>query len=354
MICNAPFCSFKCKDNKSAVCCNDDYIVNDNNEFYTNNKLRENILTNNYKGTHCEKCTLRFLYDNPDKFEKKIINDNILEFCNGTNNYKITFADITLGHNCNNDCIICQKFKDNFNCKYTVSKNNEKIIKENADNITRCILMGGESFLYINEMRYWIKQFSNLKFLSIVTNGSILDEKFIKELNNMNIDVNITFSIDGTKYTNSYMRKYSNYDNVMNNVKTMLMYNNINIGFNVTVSILNCLDIYRVLADINKYVPVMTKKIPVTVSKLIYPYYYSLDYVESEYIKNECLSQIQSAIECCEKLNIHNDIGNIYNLKAENSKDMINIMLKYYDNKFKCSSKDYLHPETYNYIYGCD
>lgn len=354
MFCNAPFGSFKCKDNKFAICCNDDYLINNtNNNNYLNNKLRNNIINGNIKNTHCEKCALKNLYNDLDEHEKNIVKKNIINFCSGVNDYNIFFADITLGHICNNDCMICQKQKDLYDKKNSLSEENINFILKNKNNITRCILIGGESFLYIDEMKYWISQFPKLKFLSIVTNGSIYNKEFISYLDSLNININITFSIDGTKDNNSYMRKKSNYKNIFLNLKKMSKYKNINFGFNVTVSVLNCLDIYNIINDIKENVKEINRDFYLNLSKLIYPYYYSIECIDDSNIKNQIKEIINKSYKDFNSVNfkINNDIGNISDEYPGNSRDMIRMNIKIYDLFYKEKCYNFLNKSILEYIY---
>lgn len=354
MYCNAPFGSIKLKDNKASICCNDNYIINTNNQWYSNDVLRKSILTNTIT-KNCKNCNLKDLYSNLSEFEEEIVKYNILQYCKKTYNYKIFFADITLGHICNNDCMICQKIKVNQDTKATLSQNNIEILLKNKDNITRCIFMGGESFLYTKEILYYIKQFKNLKFLSIVSNGSLYDHEFLEYLDKLHIDVNITISIDGNCKTNNLIRVKSNYNRIVNNIIRMSKFKNIKLGFNVTVSLLNCLDISSIISDIYSVCSKNNIISTLTLNKLIYPFYLCIDNIDDENIENILNRELIAIKKYNDKfLNIKDYSDITINKKGYTTKFFKARMMKlFYDyrKKYNIHYSSYLNSNMKNFIF---
>ncbi|MCX7642126.1 MAG: radical SAM protein [Elusimicrobiales bacterium] len=133
---------------------------------------------------------------------------------------------LEIDYSCNLKCLTCKLWNNNYR---KLRGEEEKMELDTAvyiceklkkDNVTRITFIGGEPFLYEGFLKlvFEIKKMGFL--LSVVTNGSILNEDLISEIVRNNLFDNIIFSIDGHADIHDKIRgKKSVYDKVENNVK---------------------------------------------------------------------------------------------------------------------------------------
>ena len=169
-----------------------------------------------------------FLKDKNNKSVEEVYFKYRNALLNSENNFNFV---IHLNYSCNLRCDYC--YQNDISQKQIMTDEVEKnIIDFISSKINRykplnieVSFIGGEPLLYKNKIKNIIK---NLNFLSnsidysIVTNGTLLDEKFLKELKEIEID-HLFITLDGPEHIhNSFRKTESNegtFQVIINNLK---------------------------------------------------------------------------------------------------------------------------------------
>ena len=120
---------------------------------------------------------------------------------------------IYLTYRCNYSCDMCFLRKHNRN-DFEFSLNDlEQFLCDKK--LNKVILTGGEIFIR-NDCIKIINYFNTkAKEVTIITNGSYLDDGLINEINNFKNVKDIIFSIDGLKNTHDQIRKNGSFDHIL-------------------------------------------------------------------------------------------------------------------------------------------
>lgn len=220
---------------KIRVCCYNNYFILGSYPHTSildawNNPERQkfiNTLSNSIFPKGCEKCKLQVVTNN-------IKNALFTKF----DTYESMISDMPLnmefefGNICNYECIMCGgKWSS------SIRKNREKLppiispyddkfvdqLDEFIKHLAVTNFLGGEPFLTPFYFKIWDKIVSQKPSCAIyvTTNGSILSNRVLQYLNNSNMKVIV--SLDSLKKeTYEFIRKNSNFDLVMKNIKELL------------------------------------------------------------------------------------------------------------------------------------
>lgn len=218
-ICRAPFTAlYFHPDGEVGACC-----LNKNSYLYgryPTNTIKE-ILESTPRKVH-----QKYIRNNNFLLGCNICNDNLLnQNFSGlmANGYKyqslkkhITRIDFELSHQCNFDCIMCERDKTSSNSFY----NNDFIeeIKPYLKKLEYANFIGGEPFLINIYYQIWeiLLDVNPNCLINIQTNGSILNDRIIKLLENKNFITVISLdSVNNTSY--SEIRKGGNLNLVLKN-----------------------------------------------------------------------------------------------------------------------------------------
>lgn len=150
---------------------------------------------------------------------------------------KPSSVEINLTNQCNLRCIMCTGASKVCNdipqsmCPELFSK----IVNEINGQKTSLILIGGEPMLYFNDKQYLYDEMFDNEFIipQFITNGFLLDKQ-TKLLNLMN-DHNwrIEFSIEGIDDTYNNLRRGSDFDVILNNIKLAVNMKNKNSSLSI-------------------------------------------------------------------------------------------------------------------------
>ncbi len=219
LICRAPFTSlYFHPDGEVGACC-----LNKKSYFY--GKYPEDsikkILASNPRKVH-----QKYIAKNNFSLGCSICNENLIDknfyglLANGYKNQSlkkhITRIDFELSHKCNFDCIMCERDKNSSESIYK-----EDFIKEIKPLLRKTEyvnFIGGEPFLINIYYDIWtiLKETNPSCLINVQTNGSILNERILKILENKNFLTVI--SLDSVKKpTYQKIRKGGNLESVLCN-----------------------------------------------------------------------------------------------------------------------------------------
>lgn len=220
-----------------------------------------------YKIINTEDTVIIFFIKNLDivsikknKF-KKISKNQIVEFYNkniqNQNNDKISLKKriykimLNLSDDCNLNCIYCyaKKYFNNLNItQKTIDKLISKFfLSDKIYSVNKIVFFGGEPLLNVTALEYFLaeieklfklKKIPNIPIYSVITNGTIYNDKISRLLKDNNIGVIV--SIDGPKDLQNFQRPFKNsnkssFNIVSNNIKKMVS-DGINIGYECTIT----------------------------------------------------------------------------------------------------------------------
>lgn len=219
LICRAPFTSlYFHPDGEVGACC-----LNKKSYFYgkyPKNSIKE-ILVSIPRKVH-----QKYINENNFSLGCTICNENLNNenfyglLANGYKNQSIknhiTRIDFELSHECNFDCIMCERDKNNAESIY--KENFIKEIKPLLRKTEYVNFIGGEPFLINIYYDIWtiLKETNPSCLINVQTNGSILNERILKILENKNFLTVI--SLDSVnKATYQKIRKGGQFDSVLSN-----------------------------------------------------------------------------------------------------------------------------------------
>jgi MoaA/NifB/PqqE/SkfB family radical SAM enzyme len=184
-----------------------------------------------------------------------------ITYHNKQNKKDYLVADIMVDNICNAACQTCHptrssKLADVMNIKMKVlSKNGYHLLPH--DRITKLYLLGGEPG-YSKQCAAILKSPPpNLNLIWITTNGSILLDKVLADIDE-HIEIQLNISVDGVGKVFEYMRWPLSWDIVSSNIRHYASNKRLNVCLTVTVSSLNLID----LPEIIKF----SKEVGITVS----------------------------------------------------------------------------------------
>ncbi len=123
-----------------------------------------------------------------------------------------------LSQQCNLKCKHCFVGKVNYENNLPLEKNKEIIDILSRHNISHIMFSSKEPFMYKNFLE--LIQYCRNKgiMISIVTNGTLFNDEYIKELSRCNVKV-ISISLEGiTAKSNDFIRGIGSFDKVMNSI----------------------------------------------------------------------------------------------------------------------------------------
>lgn len=170
---------------------------------------------------------------------------------------------IVFTRNCNLRCEYCYESKNKNSISIEVLNKIIEFIKENKK-INIISLFGGETFLELDKIDYFINKLIKLKnetgrnfTINSNTNGTIYNEKLVRLLNKIsdNFEFYYIVSIDGNKKFHNSKRRYINgnntYDDIIKNIKLLKKESpKTFIDFHCVIQLEMCKDFYSVAKDI--------------------------------------------------------------------------------------------------------
>jgi MoaA/NifB/PqqE/SkfB family radical SAM enzyme len=240
------------------------------------------------------------------------IQEIVSNVTNGHNRILPKLFDFKLGNLCNLKCIMCCQLSSslhesevrtwkskniklpslldyieitykNENQQYRIDKNNCDNILENLKSIlphlTTLQLVGGEPLINpftfeIVDKLIQLGYAKNLK-LDIITNLSVVDELFIKKLEQFK-SVQLTCSYDHVDPVKFHFIRYpADYTEFKYNFDKILK-SNINVSISTTFSIFNIFDLEQILDEFEKL------ELPISFNYVIDPNYFSIKYLDPE------------------------------------------------------------------------
>ena len=231
-LCNAPFCAMSFSiGGWVSPCCRqtngqDTIIGKSIAEIWNGNKFklyRKDIKNNILPDAcgHCEDRLINKIYElNPilqfDPFKIK---------CFGKKD--IQTIQLTTSNKCNLKCIMCSEmFSSQFEQVDTYKQDsiyNDNFYDEIAEyipNLKELICIGGEPFLINEYYKLWDKvvETNPQCKISVVTNGTILNDKIKEIVEHANFNINLSFEAT-TKETYEAIRRNANFESVLKNME---------------------------------------------------------------------------------------------------------------------------------------
>lgn len=288
---------------------------------------------------------------------------NILSNIEFESQGKLLFMGGHLGNLCNAKCRICSSFFSSSIAAEDIKHGNQKQIKHARFNLKENIwdknfdfwnrlkkydslcnfeFLGGETFLQKHNIQYmeWLVETGKSKdcMFEIVTNGSVLPE-VITKLSKEFYNFSITVSIDNLFDKFELERKGVFWDDLEQNLDTLCNLPNVNVGVNVTVSMLNVLYLPEI------YNWLQTK--PVSYyhfSILRYPTHLSINQVTNDY-KHAIIDKLTNS-------NIA-ELNYIVDVVNKSKPGDANKFINYMKHKDKIRNEDFsvTHPEVARFYY---
>ncbi|HNQ67652.1 MAG TPA: radical SAM protein [Bacteroidales bacterium] len=219
LLCRAPYTSlYFHPDGEVGACC-----LNKNSFFYgkyPRNNIEE-ILNSNRRKLHQGYVKSNNLILGCNVCQENLLAGNYsgvmsLGYKNQNLKNHITRIDFELSHQCNLNCIMCERDKGNPVMVY--NSNFIEEIQPLLKNIEYANFIGGEPFLINIYYDIWniINKINPKCMINVQTNGSILNERVINLLNNRNFL--ITISLDSVNKTSfEKIRRNGNFNTVIKN-----------------------------------------------------------------------------------------------------------------------------------------
>ena len=190
--------------------------------------------------------------------------------------------DIFFGNTCNMACFMCgpewsskqaeESYRLGLIPKKVEAKDNTEIILDTIDrlpDLEQVSFIGGEFFIFKNNLRILDKMISRGIGARVVTNASVLTDSMLEKLSKLpNLELQI--SVDGIedsyeimRYPNKWQTLQDNFYRLKNNIK------NGKINFHLVAQVLNCQDLMESFNWFNLQIT------PVSVANLVSPEYLS-------------------------------------------------------------------------------
>jgi organic radical activating enzyme len=194
----------------------------------------------------------------------------------------IKMLDIFFGNTCNMACFMCgpewsskqaeESYRLGLIPKKVEAKDNTEIILDTIDrlpDLEQVSFIGGEFFIFKNNLRILDKMISRGIGARVVTNASVLTDSMLEKLSKLpNLELQI--SVDGIedsyeimRYPNKWQTLQDNFYRLKNNIK------NGKINFHLVAQVLNCQDLMESFNWFNLQIT------PVSVANLVSPEYLS-------------------------------------------------------------------------------
>lgn len=163
---------------------------------------------------------------------------------------------------CNFKCVYCfEKDRPTIYMNSAVEDGIVKLVKEKNVDIINVCWYGGEPLMakdIIKRLTTKLKSLGKKYSASIITNGYLLDNQFISNLDELSIKV-IQITIDGNKETHNNRRPHkidlNGFDKIINNIRLLVkIRKNIHLSVRVNVDKNNMgefVDVYKLIKDIN-------------------------------------------------------------------------------------------------------
>lgn len=213
-----------CKFNVVSTCCKSILSKKDNSHV-SYKSLREMVLKGDYN-EHCLKCTAKNIYDDLE------------------DNNTIQHIFYKIGDKCNAICRTCRNslISEDYENNYKNLQIFLDLYNNHHKTLKKITIMGGETFLYINELKTILNNINNDNIEIIFnTNGIILSDEILEILNNRG-NVIIYFSLDGDYNTNHILRKNCYMEKIIKNIDKVKKYGNIKLKIHHVVSVLNIIN----------------------------------------------------------------------------------------------------------------
>lgn len=179
--------------------------------------------------------------------------NNCLDYRLYNNGSKVTSLILSLGNDCNCDCVICSS-----DSKVSYHKENMDSIYElfstiDLKDIETIVFKGGEIFVHDKELLELLKYIyiknKNIK-INLLTNGTFLNKDIFLLIKKFNKKPHITISVDHSSDLNHILRYNAKYSKILE-LTEWLNENSFEFGINITISIFN---IYSFVDNIRTYI----------------------------------------------------------------------------------------------------
>lgn len=176
----------------------------------------------------------------------------------------IKMLDVFFGNVCNMACFMCspewssKHAEESFQLGFI---KNRVDIKDNTDTVLQTIdslpdleqvsFIGGEFFLFKNNIKICDKIIEKNLEARIVTNASVLTDEFLKKLSEIKA-IEMQISIDAIEETYSLMRYPCTWDVLTSNYKKLKQLPNISLNFHVVTQVLNIQNLHATLDWANR------------------------------------------------------------------------------------------------------
>lgn len=269
--CIFPFIEYLTNNEKTTVCCRSDVPVADKDcDFYNDINyvdIREKLL----RGEKIKNCEFCYKLE-----EKNIISARMIETVEWANRLdlkstddlkyqtKPSYYEVRPSNKCNLQCRMCgpqysHLIQDEYDKLGLIKRKNYEyddfeII--DFENLHKLYVAGGEPFVnkeFYNFLRKCVDT-NNTDFEFLInTNGTQLNNTFKKLLPKFS-NMQFVFSIDGYKDVNHYVRWPSDWNTIIENAK-YLVDNDVNLRFNVTMSIYTIATLDKLLEFLEQTFP---------------------------------------------------------------------------------------------------
>jgi len=363
--CIFPFIEYLTNNEKTTVCCRSKVPVADKDCDFYNDKNYVNIREKLLRGEKIKNC--EFCYELE---ERNIISARMIETVEWANRLdlkstddlkyqtKPSYYEIRPSNKCNLQCRMCgpqysHLIQNEYNKLGIMKQANfgfDDFEVIDFEKLHKLYIAGGEPFVnkeFYDFLRKCVDT-NNTDFeLLINTNGTQLNNAFKKLLPNFS-NMQFVFSIDGYKDVNHYVRWPSDWDTIIENAK-YLVDNNVNLRFNITMSIYTIATLDKLLEFLEQTFPHNPIHIQFahTLNDLLSAYHYPNNDTIVNCLKN--IKKLNCYANDTETKSIIDDLDNYYstNKDKQNLKEFFrfNDLL---DKSRNIKLKDYI-PELEEY-----
>ena len=367
MFCKAPFSSLCVTGDKFSVCCQHPFLDDEYDFNSANFKALRNELTNfvdkpSSKFERCVKCAINHSYEefsvNSDNHLDNLFN---LSPSNEIADHKISFFHIVFGNKCVCACKTCNslnsslysKLYDGINNLVSVTPNYRKVIIEQAENLNYVTVIGGETFLYKEELEFLLEHLKLGTKLHLYTNAMVFDKELITKLMEK-FEVKLQISIDGYGKNLEYVRVGTKSDVVFENAKQIIQLPMTSCII-YTTSVLNCFNMFDEISYIME-----TLNNHLIINVVVEPELYSVVHLP-EYLKDKIREQIKLVKEKfvnTEKVSNINALEYVLDSKSKYSemeaKELLKKDILHKDKSADFDTLDRLEKNIKEYLFGGD
>lgn len=285
--CVLPFNTLYVENNRVRLCCeseeNTSHYLNSktgimdiwNNDFYKN--IRQSMIDGKLPDI-CRICKLN--EDAGEQSKRQWENSRVRDvdvFQDTINNGPNSF-DVRPSNKCNLECVMCNGVVSSAITQRVKAYNDPNLpiriqddwdqskyitdyVKENAENVYQLKFCGGEPFLLpeVNDLLEFLSKTGHAEHieLTVLTNGTVIREKWFENYISKFQKVKINVSIDGTGDILEYVRWPTKWDKIQSNILFLRSLETKSLKFRVSLApvlhLLNALEIHRLFAFAGLY-----------------------------------------------------------------------------------------------------